>query len=217
MLQHESANLPAIAGLTRAHLAAGDLAGAKKALARAPADKAGDKLIAAARAAASSCSCVAAGLGILAKGLIGAALPALALLAWLASRRRWRSIGMLAWPPGPRDTDGVWGKYWYDAVWKSTSFQPYRPKNESVPPHLGELLEQAEALVAHLLVVAVQKGLIDDDAIRDTVTPDAIETLWASMAADAEIAPAQKRVLLLVSRYDVYLLLDKILASLRGP
>jgi len=51
VLQHEAGNLQAIAGLTRAHLAAGDLEGAKKALARAPADKAGDKLIAAARAA----------------------------------------------------------------------------------------------------------------------------------------------------------------------
>ena len=24
---------------------------------------------------------------------------------------------MLAWPPGRRDSDGVWGRYWYDAVW----------------------------------------------------------------------------------------------------
>src|SRR5258708_2053127 len=51
VLQHEAGNLQAIAGLTRAHLAAGDLAGATTALAKAPADKAGDKLIAAARAA----------------------------------------------------------------------------------------------------------------------------------------------------------------------
>jgi sulfotransferase family protein len=35
---------------------------------------------------------------------------------------------MLSWPPGPRDTDGVWGRYWYDAVWKSTGFEPYRPR-----------------------------------------------------------------------------------------
>jgi Sulfotransferase domain len=33
---------------------------------------------------------------------------------------------MLSWPPGRRDTDGVWGPYWYDAVWKSTGFEPYR-------------------------------------------------------------------------------------------
>ena len=35
---------------------------------------------------------------------------------------------MLAWPPGPRATDGVWGRYWYDAVWASTGFAPYRPR-----------------------------------------------------------------------------------------
>jgi Sulfotransferase domain len=29
---------------------------------------------------------------------------------------------MLSWPAGPRDTDGLWGKYWYDAVWRSTGF-----------------------------------------------------------------------------------------------
>jgi hypothetical protein len=57
---------------------------------------------------------------------------------------------MLSWPPGPRDTDGVWAKYWYDALLRSTSFQPYKPKNEPVPPHLNELLHQAEQIYAQL-------------------------------------------------------------------
>jgi hypothetical protein len=57
---------------------------------------------------------------------------------------------MLSWPPGPRDTDGVWAKYWYDAVLQSTSFQPYRSKNEPVPPHLAGLLEQAEEIYRQL-------------------------------------------------------------------
>ena len=35
---------------------------------------------------------------------------------------------MLVWPAGPRQSDGVWGKYWYDSVWKSTGFAPYRKK-----------------------------------------------------------------------------------------
>jgi hypothetical protein len=34
---------------------------------------------------------------------------------------------MLTWPPGPRDTDGVWAPAWYDAVERSTSFAPPRP------------------------------------------------------------------------------------------
>jgi hypothetical protein len=35
---------------------------------------------------------------------------------------------MLAWPAGPRDTDGVWAPYWYASVERSTGFLPYRPK-----------------------------------------------------------------------------------------
>jgi hypothetical protein len=36
---------------------------------------------------------------------------------------------MLAWPPGPRDSDGVWGRHWYDSVWASTGFAEYRPRD----------------------------------------------------------------------------------------
>jgi len=35
---------------------------------------------------------------------------------------------MLHWPAGPRDSDGVWAPYWYDAVLASTGFEPYRPR-----------------------------------------------------------------------------------------
>jgi hypothetical protein len=48
---------------------------------------------------------------------------------------------MLHWPAGPRDSDGVWGKHWYDAVWRSTGFEPYRPKAEPLPGHLRPLLD----------------------------------------------------------------------------
>jgi hypothetical protein len=30
---------------------------------------------------------------------------------------------MLSWPPGRRSTDGVWAKYWYDRVERSTGFE----------------------------------------------------------------------------------------------
>ena len=35
---------------------------------------------------------------------------------------------MLHWPAGPRDSDGVWAPYWYNAVLASTGFEPYRPR-----------------------------------------------------------------------------------------
>jgi sulfotransferase family protein len=42
----------------------------------------------------------------------------------------------LHWPPGPRPTDGVWAKYWYAAVEKSTGFEPCRPRTQPLPGHL---------------------------------------------------------------------------------
>jgi hypothetical protein len=49
---------------------------------------------------------------------------------------------MLHWPPGRRPTDGIWARYWYDAVERSTTFAPYQPKNEPVPPRLAGLLDR---------------------------------------------------------------------------
>lgn len=49
---------------------------------------------------------------------------------------------MLSWPPGRRETDGIWAKHWYATVEQSTTFRPYRLKTERVPPHLYALHEQ---------------------------------------------------------------------------
>jgi hypothetical protein len=57
---------------------------------------------------------------------------------------------MLSWPPGPRDTDGVWARHWYGAVLQSTTFQPYQPRNDPVPASLAGLLERAEAIYRQL-------------------------------------------------------------------
>ncbi len=46
---------------------------------------------------------------------------------------------MLSWPPGRRETDGIWAKYWYDVVEKSTGFQPYQPKPDPLPAYLEPL------------------------------------------------------------------------------
>jgi hypothetical protein len=51
------------------------------------------------------------------------------------------SPAMLSWPAGPRTSDGVWAAYWYDAVVRSTGFEPYRRRPV-------ELTEEGEAVVA---------------------------------------------------------------------
>jgi len=49
---------------------------------------------------------------------------------------------MLSWPPGRRATDGIWARHWYDAVERSTGFEPYRARPREVPPSLEPLLEE---------------------------------------------------------------------------
>ncbi len=49
---------------------------------------------------------------------------------------------MLAWPAGPRTSDGIWAPHWYDAVWKSTGFEPWRARETALT---GEAVYVAEA------------------------------------------------------------------------
>jgi hypothetical protein len=46
---------------------------------------------------------------------------------------------MLSWPPGPRATDGVWAKHWYDRVERSTGFEP--AEAAAIPTLRGRLAE----------------------------------------------------------------------------
>ena len=62
---------------------------------------------------------------------------------------------MLSWPPGRRETDGIWARHWYHEVEKSTSFRPYRLKADVVPPRFEGLCERCldlyERLAGHRL------------------------------------------------------------------
>jgi hypothetical protein len=57
---------------------------------------------------------------------------------------------MLSWPPGRRETDGIWAKHWYASVERTTSFQTYVPKEEPIPPSLTGLYEECVPLYQHL-------------------------------------------------------------------
>jgi hypothetical protein len=51
---------------------------------------------------------------------------------------------MLTWPPGRRATDGVWAKYWYDAVERSTGFEAPREKKTELAPELEALARECQ-------------------------------------------------------------------------
>jgi hypothetical protein len=51
---------------------------------------------------------------------------------------------MLSWPPGLRETDGIWAKYWYNEVETSTGFRkPAKGQAASIPPRLKEIHERS--------------------------------------------------------------------------
>ena len=49
---------------------------------------------------------------------------------------------MLAWPAGPRETDGAWAKWWYDSVIKSTGFKPHTAIDAELTDDLKLLLQE---------------------------------------------------------------------------
>ena len=59
---------------------------------------------------------------------------------------------MLSWPPGRRDSDGIWAKYWYDRVERSTGFEspPAADVRRELPPRLATLETECRPLYERL-------------------------------------------------------------------
>ena len=62
---------------------------------------------------------------------------------------------MLQWTPSKRKEDGIWAKYWYDNVHKSSGFAEYKPKTEAFPKHLIPLLKECEPYYNQLQKLAL--------------------------------------------------------------
>jgi hypothetical protein len=65
------------------------------------------------------------------------------------------SAKMLSWPAGPRESDGVWGAHWYQAVNRSTGFGPPGPAPTLDNPRLKRLEEQALPIYQKLAAFAL--------------------------------------------------------------
>jgi hypothetical protein len=69
---------------------------------------------------------------------------------------------MLSWDPGRRAADGIWAKYWYDAVEQSTGFMPYQPKSDPVPDRLQPLLSTCQTYYQQLFTHRLQPTSSDE-------------------------------------------------------
>ena len=57
---------------------------------------------------------------------------------------------MLSWPPGLRDSDGVWAAHWYQAVAASTGFAPPPPDEPDIPAGLRTIADAARPVYERL-------------------------------------------------------------------
>lgn len=59
--------------------------------------------------------------------------------------------GMLHWPAGPRDSDGIWAPHWYAAVWNSTGFEPPHARDIALDGEAARVAETCRPLYEKLL------------------------------------------------------------------
>ena len=54
------------------------------------------------------------------------------------------SEAMLHWPAGPKKEDGVWSKYWYENVHRSTGFEKQKTSERELPEYLRPLYDDCK-------------------------------------------------------------------------
>jgi hypothetical protein len=75
-------------------------------------------------------------------------------------------------------------------------------------------LKEASLLVSQIIIAALQAQVITEKDIEAAKTEDEIEKLWMTAEKDANIALGQKRVLLLISRFDTLLIFGDLLQQI---
>jgi Sulfotransferase domain len=63
---------------------------------------------------------------------------------------------MLSWPPGPRASDGVWAPHWYSAVWSSTGFAPWQPREIALTEDFAAVAEACRPIYEALFARRVR-------------------------------------------------------------
>ncbi len=63
---------------------------------------------------------------------------------------------MLKWKAGPRKEDGVWEKYWYHSVHKTTEFTPQKSEHPHLPDRLWGLYEEVKPDYEYLFEKAIK-------------------------------------------------------------
>jgi len=66
------------------------------------------------------------------------------------------SEAMLHWSAGPKKEDGVWAKYWYDNVHRSTGFEKQKTSERELPEYLRPLYEDCKVYYERLYPYSIK-------------------------------------------------------------
>ncbi len=64
--------------------------------------------------------------------------------------------GMLHWQAGPRAEDGVWAKYWYSNVHKTTGFEKQASSSKPLPEYLEPLYQESKQYYDQLYIHSIK-------------------------------------------------------------
>ena len=68
----------------------------------------------------------------------------------------WSADTMLQWPPGRRDSDGVWASHWYQSVELSTGFAEYKQRDIDLSAEHAALAEKMMAYYQRLAPLRIR-------------------------------------------------------------
>ena len=77
-------------------------------------------------------------------------------------------------------------------------------------------LAQAEEMIGQIIIASIQSGLLKQVQIDDANDQAAISKIWKDISEDPGVNLWQKKVQLLVSIYDIYLLCDEVFFKIRN-
>lgn len=98
------------------------------------------------------------------------------------------------------------------------SFKVLQQLEEIVRTDLMEVeakIKQAEELINQIILAAYQGGILTVERLKKIRTNSSMKKIWNELGKDANINLGQKRVLMIVSEYDAYIILDNVLTRFR--
>ena len=79
-----------------------------------------------------------------------------------------------------------------------------------------ERLQEAQVLVTQILIAGLQNGMISTELLQSIQNEQDIERLWKHLSTDSNLLLGQRRVLLMVSRYDGWILMADAINALKN-